>query len=81
MGGWVDGWTDRRMDGWVDRWMDGFGNTTSKRGTVRDNITQKLEILTTYINIIGKVNQARSSLTTRTKEEKLNINICLYLKA
>ena len=69
------------MDGWVDRWMDGFGNTMSKRGTVRDNITQKLEILTTYINIIGKVNQAKSSLTTRTKEEKLNINICLRLKA
>ena len=71
----MDRWTDRRTHRWMDRWMDGFGDNMSKRGTVRDNITQKLEILTTYINIIGKVNQAKSSLTTRTKEEKLNINI------
>ena len=60
--------------------MDGFGNNMSKRGPVI-NITQNLEILTTYINIIGKLNQAESSLTTRSREEKLNINICLCLKA
>ena len=52
--------------------MDGFGNNMSKRGTVI-NITQNLGILTTYINIIGKLNQAESSLTTCSREEKLSI--------
>ena len=41
----MDGWMDRRTDRWMDGWIDGFGNTCnmSKRGTVRDNITQKLK--------------------------------------
>ena len=53
-------------------YLDGFGNNMSRRRTVI-NITQNLEILTTYINIIGRLNQADSSLTTRSREEKLNI--------
>jgi hypothetical protein len=26
VGGWMDGWIDRKMDGWMDRsrWMDGW---------------------------------------------------------
>ena len=44
---WVGGWTDGRTDRWIGGWIDGFGNNMSKRGTVGDNITQKLEILTT----------------------------------
>ena len=77
MNGWVGGWMDRRTDGWMYRWID--LDNMSKRGTVI-NIKQNLEILTTYINIIGKLNQAESSLTIRSREEKLNINICLCLK-
>ena len=71
------------MDGWIGGciiYLDGFGNNMSRRRTVI-NITQNLEILTTYINIIGRLNQADSSLTTRSREEKLNINICLCIKA
>ena len=77
MNGWVGGWMDRRTDGWMDGWID--LDNMSKKGTVI-NIKQNLEILTTYINIIGKLNQAESSLTIRSREEKLNINICLWLK-
>ena len=61
-------------------YLDGFENNMSRRRTVI-NITQNLEILKTYINIIGRLNQADSSLTTRSREEKLNINICLCIKA
>ena len=74
VGGWTDGRTDGRIGGWIDRWMD--LEILCQKGELSEIISHKnLEILTTYINIIGKVNQAKSSLTTRTKGEKLNINI------